>query len=84
MNAIDYLLASYHLLRHHDHRLCRKSSIAVVEKVFQRRSQEIDDEYVMEAFLAKVVDVRYASLTILASLHPLNAGQNLRQPTRIL
>ena len=52
-----------HLLRHHDHCLGRKPSVAVIEQIFQRRSQEIDDENVVKALLAEVVDIGYASYT---------------------
>ena len=52
---------SYHLLSHHDHCLRGKPSVAVVEQVFERRSKKIDDEDVVKAFLAKVVDIWYAS-----------------------
>lgn len=46
-----------HLLRNHDHGLYRKSSVAVVEQVLQARAKEVNDENVMEAFLAKVVNI---------------------------
>jgi hypothetical protein len=33
----------------------------VVEKVFERRAEEVDDEDVVKAFLTEVIDIRYAS-----------------------
>lgn len=50
-------MRAYHLLSDHDNSLDGESSAASVKEVFERRSQKIDDEYVMKAFLAEVVDV---------------------------
>ena len=47
-----------HLLRYHHDSLCRKSSVTVIKQVFKRRSEEIDDEDIVEAFLAEVIDIR--------------------------
>lgn len=51
-------LESYHLLRNHHNGLCRESSTTVVKQVFKRWSKEINDEDVVEALLAKVIDIR--------------------------
>lgn len=32
----------------------------MIEQVFERRSEEIDDKDIVQAFLAEVVDIRYA------------------------
>jgi hypothetical protein len=38
----------------------------VVEKVFERRAEEVDDEDVVKAFLTEVIDIRYAGYQISA------------------
>lgn len=50
-----------HLFCYHDHRLNGEPPIAMVEEVFKRGSQEVNDEDVVETFLAEVVDVWNAS-----------------------
>jgi len=51
----------YHLLRNHYYSLDGESPTAVVEKIFEGGAEEIDNEYVVETFLAKVIDVGNAS-----------------------
>lgn len=36
----------------------------MVEKVFERRAEEVDDEDVVKAFLAEVIDIWYAGYQI--------------------
>jgi hypothetical protein len=48
---------TYHLLCHHAHRLEAEPPVAVVKKIFQRGAEQVDDQDVVEAFLAKVVDI---------------------------
>ena len=55
-----------HLLRYHDYSLCRESSVAVVEKVFEGRAEEVNDEDIVKAFLTEVIDIRYAGYQISA------------------
>ena len=55
----------YHLLCNHYHRFGGEPSIAMVEKIFERGSKEIDDEDVMKAFLSKIIDIRNASCYLL-------------------
>jgi len=55
----------------------------VIEKVFQGWAKEIDDKDIMQAFLAKVIDIRDTSCDVLVSGH-LDSAVYLRQPTRIL
>lgn len=52
---------SYHLLSHHDHRLYREPSVAMIKQIFERRTEEVDHQDVVEAFLAKVIDIRDTS-----------------------
>jgi hypothetical protein len=47
-----------HLFCNHDDGFNRKLPIAVVEEVLQTRSEQIDDQNVVQALLAKVVDIR--------------------------
>ena len=52
---------AYHLLCDHDNSLEREAAVAVVEEVFQRRPEQVDDEDIVEAFLAEVIYIRDAS-----------------------
>jgi hypothetical protein len=52
-------MGANHLLGHHDDRLDGESTVAVIEEVLQRGTQQIDDKDVVKAFLAEVVDIRY-------------------------
>lgn len=54
------------MLRYHHYSFGRESSVAVVEKVFERRAEEVDDEDVVKAFLTEVIDIRYAGYQISA------------------
>lgn len=56
----------YHLFSNHDDGLGRKSPVADVKEIFQRWSKEVDDENVVQAFLAKVIDIGYAGCSCLA------------------
>jgi hypothetical protein len=48
----------YHLLRNHYHGLDGESPVTVIEEVFQTRPKQVDDENVVQAFLAKVINIR--------------------------
>lgn len=48
----------YHLLCDHYDGFGGKSSVAMIEEVFERGSQEVNDENVVEALLAEIVNVR--------------------------
>ena len=37
----------------------------MIEEIFERRAEEIDDQDIVEAFLAKVIHIRYAGYLIL-------------------
>ena len=49
--------AANHLFGDHHHRLDGETSVAMIEKVFQRRTEQVDDQNVVQAFLAEVVDI---------------------------
>ena len=53
--------AAYHLLCHHDNGLDGEASVAVVEEVLQGWSEQVDNQDVVEALLAEVVDIWNAS-----------------------
>ena len=53
------LVITYHLLCHHYNGLGWKSSIAVIKKVFQRGSKEVNDEDIVKTLLAEVINIRY-------------------------
>lgn len=58
--------STYHLLRYHHDGLDGELPVAVVEQVLQAGSQQIYDQYVVEALLAKVVyigDSSYQSVS---------------------
>lgn len=50
---------THHLLRSHADRLYGELATTVVEKVFEVRSEEVDDEDVMESFLPEMVHLWY-------------------------
>jgi len=54
VNSLD---PGEHLLGNHDDRLDGEATATVVKEVFERGSEEIDHKNVVEAFLAKVVDI---------------------------
>lgn len=57
--ALVYRLNSgQHLLGHHYNRLDCESATAVVKEVFERRAEKINDEDVVQALLAKVINIR--------------------------
>ena len=51
---------AHHLSGSHADGLDVEFSVAHVEKVFETRSQKVDDENVVQSLLAKVVDLRNA------------------------
>jgi hypothetical protein len=54
---VDGLYTGQHLLGDHDHSLDGESAVAVVEEILQRRAKQVNDKNVVEAFLAKVIDI---------------------------
>ena len=62
-------MTANHLLRYHHNSLRRESSIAVIKQIFERGSEEVDDEDVVQAFLAKVIDIRDTSWSCLVTCH---------------
>lgn len=52
---------SHHLLGSHDDSLDAELATAHVEEVLERGTEEIDDEYVVETFVAEVIDLRNTS-----------------------
>lgn len=63
---------TYHLLCYHHNSLRRESSVAVVKEIFQRWSEEIDDQDVVKAFLAEIIDIRDPSCFESVSRPPKN------------
>jgi hypothetical protein len=51
-------LQSYHLLCYHDDCLDRELPVAVVEQILQAGAEEVNDQDVVKAFLAKVINIR--------------------------
>lgn len=58
---VDGLDAGKHLLGDHGDRLDGEATIAVVEEVLQTGAEQVNDQDVVQAFLAKVVDIWDAS-----------------------
>jgi hypothetical protein len=58
---VDRLDARNHLASGKADRLERETATAHVEQVFQIRTKEVDNEHVVQAFGAKVIDLRNAS-----------------------
>lgn len=51
-------METYHLLGYHDDGLDGKLPVAVVEQVLQAGAEQVDDQDVMETFLAEVINIR--------------------------
>jgi len=58
---VDGLDARQHLLGDHDYGLDGEAASAVVEEILERGSEQVNDKDVVEAFLAKVIDIGDAS-----------------------
>lgn len=67
VNSLD---ASDHLFGRHAHRFDRKLPPTHVEEVLQAESKEVNDENIMQAFLAEVVDLRDPNTTRKNSIRP--------------
>lgn len=52
----------YHLLCSHANGFYRKFAATHIEEVLEIGSQEVNDEHIMEALLAKVVNLGHANL----------------------
>jgi hypothetical protein len=53
----ETLKRAHHLLGHHDDGLDGEASVAVIEEILQAGAQKVDDEDVVQALLAEVIDV---------------------------
>lgn len=56
--GIGVIQTTYHLLGYHDNGLDGEFPVAVVEEVFQTGSEKVNDQDVVQAFLAEVIDIR--------------------------
>lgn len=56
----------YHLFRDHYHSLDGESSVAVIEEIFQTRTQKIDHKDVVQTFLPEIIHIGDASYILLA------------------
>ena len=63
------LYTGQHLLGDHDDSLDGESAVAVVEEVLQGRTQQVNNKNVVEAFLAKVIDLGNTSYEKMKGQH---------------
>lgn len=63
----DDAVGTYHLLGYHDNSLDGELPVAVVEQVLQAGAEKVDDQNVVEAFLAEIIDIRNPSCTWLVT-----------------
>jgi hypothetical protein len=49
------------LLCYHDDCLGRKPAVAVIKEIFEGGTEEVNDKNIVEAFLAKIIDIRNSS-----------------------
>lgn len=56
----------------------------MIKEIFQTGAEQVDDEYVVQSLLAKIVDIGNASYGKSASGSIERGMVNLRHPTRIL
>ena len=69
-----------HLLGDHDYSLDRELPVAVVEQVLQTGAQQVDDQDVVQALLAKVVDIRDPGCDVLVKfVHIRGRSSDARQ-----
>lgn len=61
---------THHLLCYHYHSLGGESSIAVIKEVLQRWSEEVNDQDVVKALLAEIIDIRDPSYSESVSRPP--------------
>ncbi len=65
--------ATNHLFGYHDDCLDGEPAVAVIEEILERGSKQVDNENVVQPFLAEVVYIRDASfgdrLAILGAMH---------------
>ena len=66
---MDGLDTGQHLLGNHDHSLDGESAVAVVEEILQGRAKQVNDKNVVEAFLAKVIDIGNTSCEKMKGQH---------------
>jgi hypothetical protein len=62
----ESVVSAYHLLRYHNNGLDGELPVAVVEQILQAGSKEVNDQDVVQAFLAEVIDIRDPSWKTLA------------------
>jgi len=73
------------LLGYHHDGLDGKSTVAIVEQVFQTGTEQVDDEDVVESLLTKVVDIGNTRYEIVSYVLPSRVSRAFsRVPTRIL
>ncbi len=68
---------TYHLLGHHADRLEAEPPVAVVKKILQRRAEQVDDQDVVQAFLAKVIDIGNAGCRAWLDGKPLESRRRI-------
>jgi hypothetical protein len=54
---MDCLNSGQHLFGDHDHRFDGEAASAVVEEVFERRTQQVNDQNVVKTLLAKIIHI---------------------------
>lgn len=87
VSLVYRLDAGEHLLGDHDDGLDGESATAVVEEVFKRRSEEVNDENVVETLLTEVVDIGYTGWDDIRNIVGAKVCMIMdysRYPTRIL
>ena len=59
---------AYHLLGHHDNCLDGEASVAMIKEILKGWSEQVDNQDVVETFLAKVVDIWNARCEIISKM----------------
>jgi hypothetical protein len=57
MISTTSLILTHHLFSYHNDSLEGESPVAMIEEIFKRRTKQINNEDVVQAFLAEVVDI---------------------------
>lgn len=67
----DELRRNYHLISEHEYSFDTKFSLAIVEEIFERRTQEIDYHYIIITFNSVPMNVRNANYIELLKSAPI-------------
>ena len=69
LRSYDASVGTYHLLCYHDNCLDRKLPVAMIEQVLETGTEQVDHQDVVQAFLAKVINIRDPGYDMSVEVH---------------